>query len=96
LLNPLATSFKTSTSRSVRGSTAGGSSGGPDIPLAGPLALLAWLSLPLAAGLIFFAVRARKQGRWSRPMRGFYSLVAVTAVAFAGFLAYWNVLALPF
>jgi len=63
--------------------------------LAGPLSLLAWISLPLAAGLIFFAVRATRQGRWSRKASGVYSLAAVAAVAFAGFLAYWNVLALP-
>jgi hypothetical protein len=68
---------------------------GPDIPLTGPLALLAWISLPLAAGLIFFAVRATRQGQWSRKASGVYSLAAVAAVAFAGFLAYWNVLALP-
>jgi hypothetical protein len=68
---------------------------GPDIPLAGLLALLAWISLPLAAGLIFFAARAYRAGRWSRPTQGIYSLVAVAAVAFAGFLAYWNVLTLP-
>ncbi len=68
---------------------------GPDIPLAGPLTILAWISLPLAAGLIFFAAQGRRQGQWSRVVSGIYNLIGVTAVVLASFLAYWNVLALP-
>jgi pimeloyl-ACP methyl ester carboxylesterase len=68
---------------------------GPDIPLAGLLAVLAWLSLLLTAGLVFFAVRASRRVAWSRLTRAVYGLVAVAAVIFVGFLAYWNVLTFP-
>ena len=56
------------------------------------MTILAWISLPLAAGLLFFAVRAYRNRQGTRSVQALYSLAVVAAV---GFPAYWNVLVLP-
>ena len=68
---------------------------GPPVPLAGLLFALALGSVALAAALLVVAFRARRDAAWTARLRGFVWVMAGTAVAFAAFLWYWQVLGPP-
>jgi pimeloyl-ACP methyl ester carboxylesterase len=60
------------------------------------LPLLGLLITVLTAALCGFAVPAWRRGYWTAAGRVAYTNVAGVAVLFVGFLAYWNMVGLPF
>lgn len=66
-----------------------------------PAIVVALLCLPLLTTLLtvalpFFTVKAWKNSNWSLMARSHYSLIALTALIFIPFLAYWNLLGFQF
>ncbi|MBI5934832.1 MAG: beta-lactamase family protein [Chloroflexi bacterium] len=54
------------------------------------------LTAALAVGMIVFAVLAWARGYWTRSGRMYYTLLTIVALAFLGWLNYWNLIYLPF
>lgn len=68
---------------------------GPQVPYAGLLAALAGVSVLLAIGLAFFALRGGASPEWPRGVQAVYALAAIAAAGYLPFLLYWNLLGPP-
>jgi hypothetical protein len=55
--------------------------------------VLPYLPMLLNVGMVYYAVSAWRRGLFGWMGRGFYTLFALSAVAFGWFLAYWKILA---
>ena len=56
------------------------------------LLIIPLLTIPLTVVWLILAVLAWSKKQWSLPARGHYTLVAIVAVLFVWFLAYWNLI----
>ncbi len=72
-----------------------------DLPYDVPAGLVAWFIIPIVTTLLAVAsvictLLAWRERTWSLPGRLHYTLVTLGALAFVGWLTYWNLLGFRF
>lgn len=68
---------------------------GPQVPYTGVLSALSGVSVLLAAGVAYFAVRGRRSELWPKGVRAVYLLAAAASAVYLVFLLYWRLIGPP-